>query len=664
MSALPHEFPARDIAAAGRDVVDRVVSAVSGLPQRAGVTTLVAALREVGETLGRLGASRADEFDHVERFDRAIAALQGARAQLEKVATPAPETDEDAARALLERAGAKLPPRPERRSGGLSQDLARSLLGVEVALVSARSRAIDTVVKVGNRPARAASTSPATTAIPVFRASVGVPALHHVEGSVRPTVPCSADEDDDDEAPAPPAHHERAPLGAGGEAAHVARLARDCMEDIAILGHLRTVPEGMPWSRSLAGFDQRLLDNVDALLSLTRIPDGAREPASGSWVLDELQRWAADAPIPDPGRAFAQALVLGSIHGEDAARTAVVALRSAHPSTLTAQRNALSLAPSPGIGPVLRRLLRTGDVPRIVVALDTLRLRREADHPSIVMFLDHPDVLVREAAARCFAIVEPRPRAISSLLGALTREDDERVVLAIARSLTLRGERSGIDHVRGLLAAEMESPGRVPRAVRQGMMCLVGIAGTERDAEMLRRLFERSPEGAAALGWHGHPGHVEPLIAALEAEEQRGSSPLLRAALCTALQRITGGPRRNHDELEEGSSADDFYGATLLASSFREFWRQTRGDFTKVQRYRFGVPYAPRCTLDELGNDGVPIEIREELAFEFAMACGESPLFVRDWIKRQMSALATMRERIGESVPGVWPGTRLGRGRS
>lgn len=671
MSAPTVRAPSQDIAAAARDVVERIILGASALPRRVDVTPLLDALEKVTNALGRLEASRVDQLDHIERFDHAITALGAARALLDEVSAPPPQSRDDIARLLLESVGARLPPRSIRVSASSAVELVRSLGDVEAAIRDAKSSAVDGLIQASGRLLFRAA-PPITSgaaATRLFRAGVGVPALHHVDEPVELLVLRlgHADDDEDDAysegAVVSRSSHEIQLLGAFGEVTQLRSLARDCMDDVAVLGHLRTVPEGMPWSGALASFDQRLLDNVDALLSLARTPSDASEEVRGLRVVHDLQRWAADAPVPDPTRAFAQALVLGSIDGEDAARAATVALRTAHPSTLAAQRDALALAPNPRIGLALRRLLSVVDAPHIAVALDILRLRREADYPSVVLLLDHPDVLVREAAARCLGSVLPRENAIAALLHALSLEDDARVALAIARSLVLAGEVSGLTYARETIAADLETPGSISRTARLGLLHLLGVAASAADAEILQRSLGRSPDEAAALGWHGHPGHVEPLVAALEADERRGASSPLRVALCAALRRITGGLLPEPDEMGGGPDGDP-RDATFPASLFRAFWEQKKGEFATVQRYRFGSPYTLHLSLDELERDGIPIEIREELAFEVAVALRESPLFVHDWIARQRNELARLRELVGEGSSGEWPSARLRRWRA
>src|SRR5262249_8025298 len=108
---------------------------------------------------------------------------------------------------------------------------------------------------------------------------------------------------------------------------------------IAILSSLRRVQGEERWG-SAASFEQRLLDNVDALISLGKGGPGQdRDPG----ILDQLARYAAEQQ-PDPGRTFARAFVLGCVDGDDTLRALTLALRRSHAYTLASQEEALSLA--------------------------------------------------------------------------------------------------------------------------------------------------------------------------------------------------------------------------------------------------------------------------------------------------------------------------------
>ena len=72
---------------------------------------------------------------------------------------------------------------------------------------------------------------------------------------------------------------------------------------------------------NIASFERRLLENLDALVALGQ-PVAARSVD----VLAAAQRYAAEAVVADPMRAFARSFVLCCVEGEDTVRAAALAL--------------------------------------------------------------------------------------------------------------------------------------------------------------------------------------------------------------------------------------------------------------------------------------------------------------------------------------------------
>jgi hypothetical protein len=442
------------------------------------------------------------------------------------------------------------------------------------------------------------------------------------------------------------------------ELSSLRRMARDCMEEIGSLGILRA-PEGPPvsWAQGPESFEQRLLCSLDALIALGH----PFQSASGEGKLDVLGAlldYAGDGFVPDPARGFVRAFVLGCVAGEDTVRAAVVGLRQSHRMTYLAQRDALSLAPSPAIGPAMRKLCATGSSALSRVALDVLRLRWEATFEAAAPFVSHPDASVRAAAARCLAVVEAREPAIRLLETRVEAEEDDRVLAVVAESLLRLNSMAGLAVTRERLVEELGSPGSLGAGARLDFLRLLGIAGGAADAEILLRSLDKSPHEAAAAGWHGHPELVPPLIVALKQSEGVASRTAFAREAARALHRITGlGAPEG-----EAKGAIEAVEPAVDSRMWQARWEQNRERFEAIQKYRFGRGFSAIASVAEAEAEAVLTDRREGCELEIAiLAGGVSKFCTRDWVARQKAELGVLRERFaGEHRGGEWVASRLG----
>lgn len=446
-----------------------------------------------------------------------------------------------------------------------------------------------------------------------------------------------------------------APAGTG-DAAQVERLARDCMEDIAILSELRRRGEDEPWT-ALIRFEGRLLANLDALVALARGPAGAA-------VFPYLQHYAAESAIPDRGRAFALAFVLGCLEGEDAIRAVVMALRVASPQTHAAFRDALSLATNPAVGRAMERLLHGDSAPLLRVALEVLRHRREARLPLLVPLVDHPDARVSARALRAAAACGERA-AVLPLLEARGTDVDDEIAIAAAEGLLLHGVPAGLGALVERLRAEIAAPGMMARSLFAHALRLVSLAGGPEELSLLRAAADIDAEAIEALGWLGHPGAIEPLLAILERYEAKatGDEEAARGArlAARALHRLTGAGMRT----VEGASPRAQAVLVVESAPWRAYWRDNRKAFEAIQRVRFGQPYTLEATVAELERGDTEAGLRRDAALELAIALGpETRLETEDWAARQRVALSGIRARIATMSPSpCYPGEWLLRAR-
>lgn len=441
------------------------------------------------------------------------------------------------------------------------------------------------------------------------------------------------------------------------EEEQVRRLARDCMEDIALLGDLRRRGENEPWT-AIARFEQRLLDNLDALAALAC-------GRAGGGVVEQLQRYATETSFPDRGRAFALAFVLACLEGDDAIDAAVTALRRADPSTLDAYQTALSLGSSPTIGPTMERLLWSEKPALMRIALEVLRRRGEASPAVVALLLEHPDSRVVVAAARAAGAMTEDRETITALLEPRLDDPDDEIAIAVAEALLVLGSPEGLSGLRARLRDEADAPGLMPRPSHARATRLLALGGGPEDLALLLAVINGDPLAAEALGWFGHAGAIDPLLEMLERAGATAGEHARRAQLgpARALHRITGAGLR-----EAGASVEALDDRLVLdAGSWRAIQEERRRAPAPFERLRFGSPCTVMATVDELLRDESSPAARRDAALELALAIGPAPrIEVDGWAVRQQATLEALREHLGatpstQGAPGEWPANRLAR---
>jgi HEAT repeat protein len=625
-------------------------------PARAGLESVLLSLREFP-----LGVDRAPI---AARIEAALDALMRMSGMDPEHATFFPTLD-DAKKELAATLGLLEP-----LGGSTPVVRARSRVGAtEKRLARLREASIDALVLLEDRRLRADPMDPALAMAEPFRASLGVPAAHAVlRASPRVLVelyPAAEHEllDDSEDVPdEPPRPPPPAPLTPEEVLLvdHARSMMRDCLHEIATLSGLRAPLDEAPWTHG-EPFERRLLASLDAMHALAYEPHGLPPAVS---LFEEVQRYAREAPTVDPTREFSRTLAFACARGDSALRGVVLALKQSHPMTLPAQEVALCLARHTATAELMRELLGEQDPLLLLLAIEVLRFCRDAGVPDLAQLTGHPHVQVRAAALSALGFVPERETAAEILVDALIDERDEhpRVALAAAEALVRLGRIDGLEWARERLA----SGPPVDAGVRVGCMRLLAVAGTEADAPLLTEAFGVAPREAELLGLHGHPSLVAPLLEALWAANgvRRSIGPWvhpLEVAAASALARITGlapmdAPREVHD-----------YDFTTHPSIFAETWQRALDERAKELptsgKLRFGKPYRPELTIDELASDSV-VAVRSDLAFELGLCLGSTPFEPTDWVARQRETLTSCRQdaaRISYAA-GSFPGASLSRG--
>ena len=554
--------------------------------------------------------------------DELTEALRLAIAQLSGLIEAEPG-DAEAIEALegLERTSATVEAARERLQG--DEATSRRIEGAERWLAEASEQLRD---RLRERASRIEGTKKSDEIL----ASVGVPRTHHVD------VPAPRVLSREDQA----AEAARAgalldgPPAAAGELAQVRAIARDCFEDIASLGSLRRLYDSEPWIDA-GPFEQRLLDDLDALVALER-PLDPRSPPLG--LVEALFAYATEWKVPDFGRTFALAFTLSCLASETAMRWVVLALRRSHPRTYPAFVDALALGSNEAIERTLVELCADDDPAIVAVALEAMARRGRADMASTVLLLMRPGPdLVRKAidlAARLPA------QAAAPLLSRFLEGSDPVTSAGAAAALTTLGDARGPKHLRALLKPPRDQDPATLRARRIALETLC-LLGSPFDRQLVAAEASAAPEGLPWLGWYGHPEHVPLLAEALRcAAKSGGAEEADRFA--RALERIGGGaaPRpggAGDGELEAGLAA--------WARSFEE--RRPPG----VERLRSGLPWTAGAIVSELAAPGTRQGERPVLARELALATRRAAhVDVEGWVAAQQRELAACRDLLARQT--------------
>jgi hypothetical protein len=465
---------------------------------------------------------------------------------------------------------------------------------------------------------------------------------------------------------------ERRPVPAGfaedvGEAltelAFVRERARECFEDVAMVGMQRAPLPGDPW-RAARVLERRLLAAVDVIAAL------------GPPAIEHVPRLLADAPLKDPPRAFALAMVLGCFAGRDTLAAAEHVLLSSERDLGLAPEIAAAwkLAPHDLLPLALRTLLRDPDPTVRAVAIDVLAYRGLATEAELAAAAsDAPSV----AAPALVELAWTASPALSALLPPALAADDAALRETAWGAMVVAGAPQAQAALRDALSG--------PSADAAALWLAIG--GDDRDAALLaaRAAATPTPGLAIALGWAGAAASIELLIDLLV----RGDEALAIAA-AQALDRITdaglweeaeisdddlvppdppepdvGEPRPPKLAAVVGDPRDPapepaperVTRPSVDPARWRVFWSERGAAYDRAWRYRRGQPYSPLVSLAELDSGPATPAERRLLQRELVVRTGA---FVRfdphDLVPVQEEAIAAWRPHAARasSQPGRW----------
>ncbi len=444
-----------------------------------------------------------------------------------------------------------------------------------------------------------------------FHASRGAPALH--EPREMPALsmierPRPWDADDAERADEAP-KKQVAPA-----VVDLKRLARDAMEDMAILGGLRRLGDDEPWVDA-EGFEERLLANLDLFWALDApLRDDVPSLGGARALFEYVMEWST----PDWGRAFALSFGLGCTKPEVALRWIMLAMRRSSPTIFSAYVSGLSLGSSSHIDRTVVDELRKEASPELYVALLEIAHRRRVFEPSaIVPLLAHPEERVKEAAVIALRSA-PAEVAIASL-DRLLATTEGTLAAVTADELARRGKPQGLEYLRALLPKDAD-PKR--RRLALGAIALAGIA---KDEPLVVEYIREREDAPVWLSFFGRPSVVPLIVDALSTiREKAAGVAAVREQAERAFVRVTG---LSHEGDRRALTAR---------------WEES-GLAKKGGRLRHGEPYAAAEVLTELQHARARQGERRVLARELPLLVPSAPVVDLDgFVATQAALLATI----------------------
>lgn len=423
--------------------------------------------------------------------------------------------------------------------------------------------------------------------------------------------------------------------------------ARNCLEDLALLGAVRRPLPDQGWAGREEA-ERRLLTRLDAIM------------ACGESVLPSLVAMVEERPVPDPQLTWALVFLYGSIAGDDAAeeamRLARVAPRRAD-GMVDALADAFALAAHPGLSPRLAAWLSDPAPERREIAIRALS-RRGALSPAqaLAATADAEPRVIAAAAAALATTTGPAP---SELLWNLAHHSEAVVVEAALQSALARGIDVAVRRARKLL-----EEGKPDLA---GAAMTLAIAGEADDLELLQAAAASgSTLAIEALGWFGDPAAVEDLLGRLESD----AAP----SALEALQRITAASLTDADPAPEYPEGNEPFAASdgpmphpiplcTDPNAWRTWWNAHGKRAPHRTRHRFGHLYTPADSLRELEHPLSTPRSRRLAQLELCARLGARPrVDLEAFVARQRRQLAEWRQELlrHRATPGEWS-VRLGR---
>jgi hypothetical protein len=462
-----------------------------------------------------------------------------------------------------------------------------------------------------------------------------------------------------------PAGFAFAPAAAIDEGAFVRRWARECFEEIGMLGMQRTPLAGDDW-RACQALERRMVHAIDALAAL------------GPVAIGYVEGLAVDAPVANPMSVFAIAMIGGCLEGRDALAGAERVLHRFgpnDPAVAEAFAGAMKLGPNPFVPGAMRSLFEGGELGCRAIGVEVLAHRGWLTAAELEELSEEEDPQVLALALP--ALAEARHPDLERALDRALGHTNLRVQAAALDAMALAA------HPRAAAAAREAAAG----ALGERALVRLAIVGGEEDARWLlgRLNASVSPAAVEAVGWAGLVEAVPVLLGLLESEEE------VRLAAGAALERLLGAklvetievlpealeevgvedpdpaPRAvraslaalvSHPrDLPSAGSSETLEVASTDPGKWRAYWGEYGRRYDPKLRVRRGQGYSPSVSLYELDRLALGVDDRRRLHRELVVRTGKVARFdPHDFVRRQEQGLAAWGGLVRASVevPGSW----------
>jgi hypothetical protein len=486
----------------------------------------------------------------------------------------------------------------------------------------------------------------------------------------RKALPAATEEKPAEPPPEPPPGFAFLPLPPLDEDAFVRRWARECFEEVGMIGIQRTPLVGDDW-RACQALEKRLIASVDAIAALGPIAVASLEPL------------ALDAPAVNPMAVFAITMIGGCLDGRDSIAGAERVLHHfgpADPAAAEPFAAAMKLCPNPFVPTALRSLHASTERGCRAIAVEVLAYRGWLTPDELSALADDEDPILLALALPALAAAR-HPDIERALVRALAHDD-------------LGLQEAALDAMALAAHPQAASAARTAAGGPLGDRALVALAivAAQDDARWLLDRMKSAPTPGAieAVGWSGLVEAVPALIGLLESEED--GVPLAAGA---ALDRLLGAnlidkieimPEAIDDVPVVDPDPDPPAGRLALQVSdprdqppagspetlevpsadpakWRAHWAEHGRRHDPKLRLRRGNPYSPSVSLYELDRLPLPPVDRRRLHRELCARTGKLTAFdPHDFVVVQEQSLMAWASLVKASAetPGSWgrPGAR------
>jgi uncharacterized protein (TIGR02270 family) len=460
-----------------------------------------------------------------------------------------------------------------------------------------------------------------------------------------------------------PAGFAQDPLPAIDERSFVHARARDCLDEIAMVGEQRAPLLGDPWRAALF-LERRMIAAMDAIASM------------GSVAIAHLEPLVMDAPAKDGSRVFAIAMALGCIDGRDAlaaAERVFSAVATGDAGALVRFAAASKLTPHPLVALAMRTYLADADPVLRALAIDVLGYRNVAT-PSELMTAATADAAPVAATALPYLALGGHPAAVEAARAAAASD-----VAALREAAWIALAIAGDARLPAALASALSGPSAAAAA------SLLALTGESADASHLLEVARAAPTRPLvdAVGWAGAASAIPALIGMLQVPE-------VGLAAAYALERITaagliedaeiepedidvaeppepdvGEPKQKRlkyalsdpRDLPPEPAPEIVQQPTTDVARWTKWWSDNGARFEPGSRYRRGQPYTPAVVLAELDTGPCTPAERRVLHRELCVRTGERLRFdPHDFVAVQEASIDAWRPLAARasSAPGRW----------